>query len=247
MTEMLVLPWARPSSKVANKAFWDLYQKGYFDEEYSDVKILYLQPGGSFSLFTTKPVNSLADLRGLKIRFSGAPQANLINALGATPVNIPSGEQYAALEKGIVDGVITSLAAVKAFKLQEVAKYIVEPPFTGAQLFAAIMNKDTYNQLHKDGRAFIGETGEKYTMLAAAADDGQCLDGYNALLKAGAKACKLSSADLAEMDKLCASLWTKWIADMKAKGFSDAKNALDDYYNLMKGLGVERPAVGYAP
>ena len=53
-------------------------------------------------LWTKKPVKSLEDLKGMKIRSPGGHQTNYIKALGAEPVFMPLGDVYMALETGTI-------------------------------------------------------------------------------------------------------------------------------------------------
>ena len=68
-----------------------------------NVKVLYLHAHGPGLLHTKKPVKTLEDLKGMKIRSTGF-SAKVVEALGAVPVAMPQGETYEALSKGIVDG-----------------------------------------------------------------------------------------------------------------------------------------------
>ncbi|MCC6007134.1 MAG: TRAP transporter substrate-binding protein [Rhodobacteraceae bacterium] len=85
---------------------------------------------GSFNLMLNEPIESLADLRGRKIR---APQIRgCIEGLeffGAIPTPIPFNEVYLSLQSGIVDGVLTALNPGVQFKFYEVARFVVVPDF----------------------------------------------------------------------------------------------------------------------
>lgn len=85
---------------------------------------------GSYNLMLKEPIDSLADLKGRKIR---APQIKgCIDALQhfeAAPTPIPFNEVYLALQSGIVDGVLTALNPGVQFKFYEVCKHVVVPDF----------------------------------------------------------------------------------------------------------------------
>jgi tripartite ATP-independent transporter DctP family solute receptor len=71
-----------------------------------------------------KPVNSAADLDGLKLRVPGAPAlVGLFKALGASPVSMQFGEVYTSLQTHIVDGQENPLSVIDAGKFYEVQKY----------------------------------------------------------------------------------------------------------------------------
>ena len=68
-----------------------------------------------------KPVAKLEDLKGMKIRCTGTtPKWSSI--WEATPVAMPQTETYDALQKGVVDGVMSPLKTLKGWKLAEVIK-----------------------------------------------------------------------------------------------------------------------------
>jgi tripartite ATP-independent transporter DctP family solute receptor len=71
-----------------------------------------------------RPINTPADLKGLKIRVMESPEfIALYKAYGAIPVPMAPAEIYTGLQQGVIDGVETSLAAAYELKVHEVAKY----------------------------------------------------------------------------------------------------------------------------
>ena len=76
-------------------------------------------------MWTKKPVKTLDDVKGLKIRSPGGHQTNYIKSLGAEPIFMPLGDVYMAMETGTIDGIVTCVPLVSPFKLHEVAKHAV--------------------------------------------------------------------------------------------------------------------------
>lgn len=110
------------------------------------------QMGGWFR----KPINSLADLKGLKMRIPGLG-GEVMSRAGATTVNIPGGELFTSLQSGVIDatewvGPYNDLA----FGLYKAAKHYYYPGWheTGPTL-EAIVNKDAWNQLPADLQAIV--------------------------------------------------------------------------------------------
>ena len=66
--------------------------------------------------------------------------------LGASPVVLPGGEVYAALEKGVVDGAAWPAAGVLGMRWYEVAKYMLRPGF-GLSHYLFLMNLNAWNRL----------------------------------------------------------------------------------------------------
>ena len=91
------------------------------------------------------PVGPSGDLQGRKIR--GTPSYhNVINMLGASPVVLPGGEVYAALEKGVVDGAAWPASGVLGMRWYEVAKHMLRPSF-GLSHYLFLMNLSAWNWL----------------------------------------------------------------------------------------------------
>ena len=94
-----------------------------FERELEGLVVLAVQGGNLPGIITRdRPVASLADLGGMRIR-APTELLNVLRDLGADPVNMPMGEVYSALAKGIVDGVIAPTDTFNALHLAEVAQY----------------------------------------------------------------------------------------------------------------------------
>ncbi len=94
-----------------------------FDREVDGLEILAVQ-GGSLPGIVTRdrPITSLKDLQGLRVRVPGE-LLNVMRDLGADPVNMPMGDVYSALAKGIIDGVVAPTDTFRALHLAEVAGF----------------------------------------------------------------------------------------------------------------------------
>jgi TRAP-type C4-dicarboxylate transport system substrate-binding protein len=73
-----------------------------------------------------KGIEKFGDLKGLKIRASGKPDAAALQACGAAPNFMASGEVYEALQRGTIDGLVTYTGTIPARNLQEVLKYLID-------------------------------------------------------------------------------------------------------------------------
>ena len=94
-----------------------------FAAEIEGLEILAVQ-GGSLPGIVTRdrPIASLDDLQGLRIRVPGE-LLNVMRDLGADPVNMPMGDVYSAMAKGVIDGVVAPTDTFRALHLAEVAKF----------------------------------------------------------------------------------------------------------------------------
>lgn len=94
-------------------------------EEKLGIRGLGFFDAGSRSIFTSKrPINTPADLKGLKIRvMENQLMIKTFNALGSAATPMAYGELYSALQQGVVDGAENSPVAYRSQKHYEVAKY----------------------------------------------------------------------------------------------------------------------------
>lgn len=127
-------------------------------KELSGLKVLAVQGGLLPGIVTrNRPVRSLADLQGLRIR---APTELLpvLRNLGADPVNMPMGEVYSAMAKGVIDGVIAPPDTFRALHLAEVGKYYYELKVPRGAYPARAMGMDRWNTLAPELRSILQES-----------------------------------------------------------------------------------------
>jgi len=92
--------------------------------------VIYLQyssPGLDFYVWSTKPIATLADAKGQKIRALGDLIWAMEQYLGVVPVRMPSHEVYSALRTGVVDGAIREWLSLEVLNEGEFLKYRMEP------------------------------------------------------------------------------------------------------------------------
>jgi tripartite ATP-independent transporter DctP family solute receptor len=102
-----------------------------------------------------RPVNSPADVKGLKLRTPNSPiRIAAFKALGASPTPMPLGDVYMGLKQGVIDGQENPLAVVKEFSLFEVQKNIAltNHVYTPVTL---VMNGKAFDALNQEQQAKI--------------------------------------------------------------------------------------------
>ena len=148
------LPNAVPLETPGYEAIWRAYDS--FASEYPGVKPLAIWTSEpNIFIMKDREIRSPADLAGLKIRVAGSTMAEVATALGATPVQMPIGEVYNALQTGLIDGVITGASTLSDFKLDEVANSYTLGANIGRGSFYTVMNQAAYDALPDDQKAAI--------------------------------------------------------------------------------------------
>jgi TRAP-type C4-dicarboxylate transport system substrate-binding protein len=129
LTELISLPYMVGSAEIGTKVLNDAQLRAkYLDAEHRGVKVLMLnthQPGGPHT--TKKPIRTMDDFKGLRLRFASPPIRDLVQGLGATPVGVPPTEIAETLQKGTIDGTFIDYGGAGiAFKLGGIVKYSTE-------------------------------------------------------------------------------------------------------------------------
>lgn len=131
------------------------------------VKVLAMFSYSAQVLYCRNKFDSLADIKGRKVRVSGAAQANFVEALGGSGINVNFGEVQQALERGVVDCAITGAYSGYNAKWYEGSKFISSIAVNwGAQ--AMVANVEAWNKLSPAVRDFL--TREIKTLEARVVD-----------------------------------------------------------------------------
>lgn len=154
LTPGLQMPFAFESSMQGSAAAMELY-KTHLKAEY-EAQGVYLQRINTTrpaNLLTKTPVRSLEDVKGKKLWLVGGDYiANVEEAIGAVPTQIPIPELYTAFQNNTIDGVPIHDAGVMFFNLSDIGKYRTE---TGlwAQSLEYCVNKERFDGLPDDLKA----------------------------------------------------------------------------------------------
>lgn len=132
----------------------------FIDEHYRTLgmKLLALPTSGGNHFMLREPLAEGGDLSGLKVR--GTPPIHpVIEELGGSPVVLPGGEIYSALDKGVVDAANWPVSGALAFKWYEVTCCFMRPSF-GSITHTILMNLDSWNELSEAQQVLLLEQGE---------------------------------------------------------------------------------------
>ena len=192
-TQVTGLPFLSSNTETSAVAMWRVYMRGLFGHEFDKVRPLALFNFPTAYLHTNKPIRTLDDLKGLKIAVSSRVSADVMVALGASPVTLAPTEFYQALERGLADGVAVSWTAVKTFKLDEVTKFHLEVPLGEAPVFV-FMNKTAYGALPAKAKGAIDRySGEGFSRKLGANNHAQGIEeGKRVAAKEGHTVTRLS-------------------------------------------------------
>lgn len=217
LTEVIDLPLGYKSGLAATKLI-NAYYKKFKPKEFEDTKVLYLHAHGPGILHTKKPVKSLEDLKGMKIRSTGTV-AKIVSALGAAPVAMPMPETYDALQKGIAEGVMCPIEALEGWKLGEVVSSTTlnyGSAYTIA--FFVVMNKQKWNSLPPDIQKVFEEVSEEWIEKTGKSWDEIDKSGMEFVKKRGNTVISLSKEEDERWVKAVRPVLDDYVKSMKEKG-----------------------------
>ena len=145
-------------------ALFDKLAAPYYDavgEKFSQ-KILVISPWPFGGLWATRKVESVGDMKGLKIRAYDRNGTLFAAAAGASGINVPYAEAYTGLATGLIDSVITSSISVREGKFYEVCRYHMPIRFASASSITSISNK-AWNKLSPDQQKALSQAAAECT------------------------------------------------------------------------------------
>jgi len=221
--EALDLPLGYPSGRVATRVANEFYL-AMKPKALDGVKVLYLHAHGPGLLHTKKPVKTLEDLKGMKIRSTGF-SAKVVTALGAVPVAMPQGETYEALSKGIADGTIGPIEVLKGWKQGEVIKSTTDCHDVGyTTVFFVVMNLKKWNALPADVRKAFEDASREWIDVHGKAWDEADKEGLAFTKSLGNQVISLSAQESARWKKAVRPTIEEYIQDAEKKGVPGRKS-----------------------
>jgi TRAP-type C4-dicarboxylate transport system substrate-binding protein len=198
MMALTELPGMAENAADGTKKLWSHFDK-FLASEFKDAKVLMLWNSDTASIMSkSKPVRTLDDMKGMKIRTPSAAQSAQLEQLGAIPVDMPANAIYNNLDRGVVDASMIPMSAAIDFKLIEVARYFTINAPLGRSPFLVAMNRARYERLPADLKKAVDDTtGLQLSLKGAETYDTQ----NNAALAAAQKDRELIKLSDAERKK----------------------------------------------
>jgi TRAP-type C4-dicarboxylate transport system substrate-binding protein len=218
LTEVTDLPLGYQSGYLATKMINAYYTK-FKPKEFDGTQVMFLSGHGPGLVNTAKKeVTKLEDVKGLKIRSHGN-SAKIVQHLGGAPVGMPMTETYDAISKGVAEGVMCPLEAMKGWKLGEVCNYTTlnygSSYSTG---FFVVMNKAKWAAIPADAKQTIQKINEEFIEKQGKIWDEIDLEGKQLMSQPGKKLVPLSKEEDARWAKVVAPMLDDYVKGAKAKG-----------------------------
>lgn len=165
LSDVVDLPFLFDRPDDASAAYWRLYKSGALDREYAEVVPLYMVTLANSGLHLDRAAPAPNDIRGIKIVTSSKISADIVAALGGTPISLQQNDMYTALQRHAVDGTYGAWTSFPAFKLGEVTNYHIEAKLGGAAAMV-FMAKKTFDALPPAAKkVLLDNSGEAASRL----------------------------------------------------------------------------------
>ncbi len=132
-----------------------------------------------YRIISRKPVQTLDDLKGMKLRAGAGLWNRFLTHFGATPISMAADEIYQAMSAGVADGTIHPLANMKSYAYWDVAKYVTLADLgTFHSMSFIAFSKRTWDKLTVAQRQMMldhAATAHAGTAVAATAQDDEAL------------------------------------------------------------------------
>jgi len=226
--EAFELPFMMNNAEATSKAYWE-YVQTQAPDEFKDTHVIALHVHGPGMFHSaTKPIRSVADLRGMKVRGPTRQVTKMLGAVGATPVGMPLPAITDALSKGTIDACVIPWEVVPSIKVHELTKFHSEFDNTGGALytttFVMAMNSAKYNSLAPDLKRVIdANSGMAASAWLGKTQQSNDPAGRKTAVDRGNTIYQFTAAQRDEFVKLSSQIDDEWVADMDKRGFKGAQ------------------------
>jgi TRAP-type C4-dicarboxylate transport system substrate-binding protein len=219
--ELMELPIGSPSAFVSTHVANDFYDR-FKPKEWNDYYPLMFSTSPPAVLQTiAKPVRTLEELKGLKIRATGRI-GDLVKDLGATPMPVEMVDLYEALRRRVIDGNFGPMEQLKGFKIGEVIRYSTACWKIGTSYtFYVVMNRSKWNGLPEDIKKIFQETANEFRDRWAVMWNEIEIEGMQFLKSQGGQIVQLSDGEAARWVKASQPVVNEFKKDLMAKGYTE--------------------------
>lgn len=222
LSRAVEVPFLSDSAEPLSVAHWRAQERFFAKaNEYKGTKLLAVFNNGPVQIFTAKkPIHSIQDLHGLKVRAPGGLPTEVGKALGTVPVAAPITESYEMLSRGIVDGTFLAPDSIHSFGMDKILAYQTQVPLgLHNSAFFVVMNEAKWNSLKEADRQAISKvSGEALAAEAGRIWDDQDRRANERFAQGGMKTSRADGAFAEELRTRLKAVEDEWIKLAAQKG-----------------------------
>jgi tripartite ATP-independent transporter DctP family solute receptor len=178
---------------------------------------LALYESGARSIYAKKPIKSVADVKGMKIRVQPSDlMVSLVGAMGASPTPMPYAEVYTGLKTGLLDAAENNIPSYDEAKHFEAAPYFSETMHVMSPE-VLVFSKKVWDTLSKEDQAAIRAAAKASVPYYVKLWEAKEKDARAAVLKGGAKITPASEIDRKSFVDVEKPVWDKFATTPELK------------------------------
>ncbi|MBI3978571.1 MAG: TRAP transporter substrate-binding protein DctP [Chloroflexi bacterium] len=249
LAEMFELPGMHQDPVAATRAAHEVTMQYFADGYIQNVGIHPLNAflGVPGDIVSRKPIQKLADLKGLKIGAVPAGDQRALALLGAVPVKIIHTERYESLSRNVVDGMTGAYSSLITDNLGEVAKYATMGARMGVAGALVAASEKTWQKLPEDIRKVLVDVWlEKMLEWEGQAWRDNLGYAEQAKAKFGMVFHTLPLEEQAVWRQALTPLYDEWLNEKEKQGHKNAREVFGAYRQLVQkyeaeGAGAKKP------
>ena len=193
------------------------------------LRVLYMVPWPSQAFFTKKPINSVADLKGLKMRTYNAQTARLGQLMGVVPTTVQATEIPQAFSSGIIDTMFTSGPTAVTSKAWDYTKFVYDTQ-AWVPKNVVFVNEKSFQALPESVRKVVLEQAAIAEKRGWDWSQAENDNSPKELVKNGMSLAPISPVFKSELKKIGDQMLEDWLK----KAGPDGKKVIDSYYSKLK-------------
>lgn len=231
LLEGLDLPLGYPDGMTATRIATAMARK-YEPAELADTKLLYIHAHGPGILASKKPVRSMEDIRGIRIRATGL-SARIVESLGGVPVAMSQPETYEALQKGVVEATFCPIETLSGWKQGEVIESVTDTSVIGyTTAMFVVMNRRAWDNLPEDIQQIVMQVSDEWVERHGAAWDQADSEGRSFVKELNREIITLPDEVNTELRAAVAGILNDYAERAEAAGLP-GRSFLDDIQSML--------------
>ncbi|MGI9537226.1 MAG: TRAP transporter substrate-binding protein DctP [Desulfocapsaceae bacterium] len=203
-------------------------------------------------IHSKKPVNSVADFKGMKLRVPGGMVAEVFQSFGASTVSLPGSDIFPALEKGTIDAADYVGPAVNwDLGFAQVTKYILFGPpglmsiYQPVDLMEMSCNIGAWKRLSPEMQTLMEEQVKVFSSQHFLGIQKRNVEALAKFKEAGSVVNRMSADDVAQFRKKAIPIWFNW-AKKSPEAAEVLKLQIDFMLNDLMGYLTPEDIKGYS-
>lgn len=214
------LPGAAGSSVEASEAYWQVVQEVLLEEDFlkQGIRPMFAIIMPPYHIMTTeKPIKTIDDFQGVKVRSGGPAQSIALQELGAAPVAISAAEMYTALERNTIDGTILATSSIKPYQIDTLVKYVTENSNFGGFAVTYCINEEIWQSLPQDVQEAMIIAGEETNKHLSSTLDALVAIDREEMIKKGIEYINMDAENLEKFNQTIELVWEQWAEELDAR------------------------------